>query len=61
MPGTKAASTLAIGNPDLDFVSLAKGMGVSATRATTAETFNEQMDKAINTAGPHLIDAIIHP
>lgn len=59
VPGPKAASALAIGNPDLDFVSIAKGMGVSASRATTAEEFNEQMEKAMNTKGPHLIDAIV--
>ena len=61
VPGPKAASTLAIGNPNLDFVSMAKGMGVAASRATTAEEFNEQMEKAINTPGPHLIDAIVPP
>jgi len=59
VPGEKAANSLAIGSPDIDFVSIAKGMGVSATRATTSEEFNSQMEAAINTPGPHLIDAIV--
>jgi acetolactate synthase-1/2/3 large subunit len=58
-PGPKAASTLSIGNPDLDFVALAQGMGVSATRATTAEEFNTQFEAAVNSRGPRLIDAIV--
>ena len=59
IPGSKAASTLAIGNPNIDFVAIAQGMGVSASRATTAAEFNEQVEKAINSKGPHLIDAIV--
>ncbi|MDH3901481.1 MAG: acetolactate synthase large subunit, partial [Gammaproteobacteria bacterium] len=39
-PGPKAASTLDIGGPDMDFVAMAQGMGVQATRATTMEEFN---------------------
>ena len=58
-PGPKAASTLSIGNPDLDFVALARGMGVSASRATTAEAFNAQFEAAMNSHGPCLIDAIV--
>ncbi len=58
-PGPKAASTLQIGNPDLDFVALAQGMGVPATRATTAEQFNEQFEQAMKGKGPCLIDAIV--
>jgi acetolactate synthase-1/2/3 large subunit len=60
-PGPKAASTLQIGNPDIDFVALAQGMGVPATRATTADDFNEQFAAAINAPGPRLIDAIVPP
>lgn len=58
-PGPKAASTLEIGDPDLDFVALAEGMGVKASRATTAEEFNAQFEEAMNTKGPRLIDAIV--
>ncbi|MDX1735827.1 MAG: thiamine pyrophosphate-dependent enzyme, partial [Halioglobus sp.] len=58
-PGPKAASTLDIGSPDLDFVAVAEGMGVPATRATTAEEFNEQFEAAVKAHGPRLIDAIV--
>ena len=60
-PGPKAASTLDIGTPNMDFVSLAQGMGVAAGRATTAEEFTEQLRKAIESPGPYLVDAILRP
>lgn len=59
VPGPKAASTLDIGSPDMDFVSIANGMGVSASKATTAEDFNTQLKAALGSHGPHLIDAIV--
>jgi acetolactate synthase-1/2/3 large subunit len=59
VPGPKAASTLDIGTPDINFVSIATGMGVSASRATTAQEFNTQLELALNSPGPHLIDAIV--
>ena len=58
-PGPKAASTLAIGSPDLDFVALARGMGVAAQRATTAEEFNAGLATALAEPGPYLIDAMV--
>jgi acetolactate synthase-1/2/3 large subunit len=58
-PGPKAASTLDIGGPDMDFVALATGMGVEATRATTAEEFNSQFEQAMQAKGPRLIDAMV--
>jgi len=58
-PGAKASSTLDIGTPDMDFVAMANGMGVDATRATTAEEFNEQFEAAMASTGPCLIDAVI--
>lgn len=59
VPGPNAASTLAIGNPDLDFVNMAQGMGVDAARATTAEEFNVLLEKAMETRGPFLIDTMV--
>ena len=58
-PGPKAASMLDVGTPDMDFVAMAQGMGVTAVRATTAEEFNEQFAAAMERRGPRLIDAII--
>lgn len=50
-----------IGNPDLDWVALATGMGVPATKAETAEEFEKQFKAAIEDKGPHLIEAVIDP
>lgn len=58
-PGPSAASTLDIGSPDMDFVSMAQGMGVKASRAVTAEEFNQQFADAMAQSGPRLIDAIV--
>ena len=58
-PGPKAASTLDIGGPDMDFVAMAQGMGVQATRATSAEEFNRALEAALSAKGPRVIDAIV--
>jgi acetolactate synthase-1/2/3 large subunit len=57
--GEKAAQLLHLGGPGLDFVALATGMGVPATRATTAEELAEQLRSALAEPGPHLIDAVL--
>jgi acetolactate synthase-1/2/3 large subunit len=58
-PGPRALSMLDLHNPELDWVSLARGMGVDATRATTAEDFADQFASAMKTRGPRLIEAVI--
>jgi acetolactate synthase-1/2/3 large subunit len=57
--GQKAKDMLDIGRPTLDFVALAQGMGLSATRATTAEEFNEQLAAAFAARGPVVIEAVV--
>ena len=37
----------------------ATGMGVPATRATTAEEFHRQFAEAMSTPGPRLIEAMV--
>jgi acetolactate synthase-1/2/3 large subunit len=56
--GEGAAGLLGIGQPSLDFTSLARGMGVPASRATTADEFHRQFDAAMREPGPHLIEAL---
>jgi acetolactate synthase-1/2/3 large subunit len=58
-PGPKALDMLDIGRPDLDFVALASGMGVPATRATTAEEFTDQLERVLAEPGPALIEAML--
>lgn len=55
-PGPKAAGSLNIGNPDMDFVAMARGMGVEALAVNTIGDFNEALEGALTTSGPRLID-----
>ena len=55
--GKRAATLLDLSRPDLDFVALATGMGVPATRATTCEALAEQLRAAFTAPGPHLVVA----
>jgi acetolactate synthase-1/2/3 large subunit len=57
--GKRAAQLLDLGGPDLDFVALASGMGVPASRATTAEELADQLRRALAEPGPHLIAAVL--
>ncbi len=59
--GRKAAELLSLSPPNIDFVALATGMGVPATRATTCEELAEQLRAAFVEPGPHLIEAILAP
>jgi acetolactate synthase-1/2/3 large subunit len=53
----KMDSLMYLNNPTLDWLKIAEGHGVSATRATTAEEFRQQFETAMNTKGPQLIEA----
>jgi acetolactate synthase-1/2/3 large subunit len=56
-PGPKALSMLDLHNPELDWVKLAQGMGVEASRATNIEEFAAQFADAVKTKGPRVIEA----
>jgi acetolactate synthase I/II/III large subunit len=58
-PGPKAKSLLDLSHPDMDFVALAQGVGVPASRAATADEFADQFARALATPGPTLIEAQI--
>lgn len=58
-PGPKALAMLDLHNPALDWCSISHGMGVPATRVTTAEEFREALVQALAHRGPHLIEAIL--
>lgn len=57
--GPKAKSQLDLSKTEIDFVAMAKSMGMPAEAATTAEEFNDALARAIREPGPHLIDAIV--
>ena len=58
-PGRKAADRLEIGRPDLDWVAMARGMGVAGGRAATAEEFADLLARGLATPGPFLIEAVL--
>jgi len=58
-PGRRDRDMLELGRPDLDWVSLARGMGVPATKATTAEAFNDAFARGLASPGPYLIEAVL--
>jgi acetolactate synthase I/II/III large subunit len=60
-PGAASARMLDLSDPTPDFVHLATGLGVSASRATTTEELVDQLTAAYTEPGPHLIEAIVPP
>ncbi|MDZ7677855.1 MAG: acetolactate synthase large subunit [Acidimicrobiales bacterium] len=56
-PGPAAASLTGLGSPDLDWVSLARGMGVEAVAADTADGLVDGLRRSFGTDGPMLIEA----
>ncbi len=58
-PGPNARALTELSNPDLDFCALARGMGVPATRVTTAEELTEAVARANATPGPSLVEAML--
>jgi acetolactate synthase-1/2/3 large subunit len=58
-PGPRARAMLDLTGPTMDFVSLATGFGLLASRATTAEDFATQLARALSEPGPSLIEAVI--
>jgi acetolactate synthase-1/2/3 large subunit len=59
--GPKAESQLDLSRPDLDFVDLARGLGVPSSRADNAEALIDQLERALAEPGPHLVEAVIPP
>ena len=58
-PGQKANDMLEIGRPDLDWVALATGMGVPASRVADCESLTRQVQGGLAEAGPHLIEVVL--
>jgi acetolactate synthase-1/2/3 large subunit len=55
-PGQRAMDMLRIDRPTIDFVALAKGMGVAARAVSTADDLNKALAEAIAEPGPRLIE-----
>jgi acetolactate synthase-1/2/3 large subunit len=57
--GPKALSMLDLHDPVLDWVRIATGMGVEASRAESAEELDAQFASAMKGRGPRLIEAVL--
>lgn len=57
--GERSERMLDISPPEIDFVRLAQGMGVPASRPESAEGFSDALARAFAEPGPHLIEAVI--
>jgi acetolactate synthase-1/2/3 large subunit len=58
-PGVNARRMLDLDQPALQWTKLAAGMGMEATRATTAEELCNALKSALSRKGPFLIEAVI--
>jgi acetolactate synthase-1/2/3 large subunit len=58
-PGQRARDMLDINRPDLDWVALAKGMGVPASRVEDCAALAAQLQRGITEPGPHLIEVVL--
>jgi acetolactate synthase-1/2/3 large subunit len=58
-PGRTALDMLDLGNPDLDWVKLANGMGVEAAPASTLEACADLLAQSFARPGPFLIELAI--
>jgi acetolactate synthase-1/2/3 large subunit len=58
-PGRTALDMMDLSNPALDWVQLAGGMGVPASRATTLDELSAQLAASVAQPGPHLIELVI--
>jgi acetolactate synthase-1/2/3 large subunit len=58
-PGPKALEMVSLGNPELDWVSLAKGMGVEGRRVETVDELVRAFRAGIAVRGPFLIEVVL--
>jgi acetolactate synthase-1/2/3 large subunit len=58
-PGPLARDMLDLGHPDMDFVQIARGLGLAASRAETAEQFAEELARSLATPGPSVVEAVV--
>jgi acetolactate synthase-1/2/3 large subunit len=58
-PGPKAMGMMNLDNPTIDWIQLAKGMGVDGGRATTAQDFSTLLKRGLETEEPFLIEAVL--
>jgi acetolactate synthase-1/2/3 large subunit len=58
-PGQRATDMLTLDRPDLDWISLARGHGVDAGRATTLDELAAQVRRGLAVKGPYLVEVVL--
>lgn len=58
-PGPKARGLTSLSDPELDWVSLARGMGVPGVRVETTEALYREFERALGEPGPQLLELMI--
>lgn len=56
--GPVARRLFSLADPEIDFTSTARGLGVAATRATTTQELAKALQAAADERGPHLIEVV---
>jgi acetolactate synthase-1/2/3 large subunit len=60
-PSDRIARLVDLDRPDLDFVSMARGLGIEADRAASVSEFTKLFAAAMDQKGPRLIEAVLDP
>ena len=58
-PSPATRSLFELSRPELDWVGMAKSMGVEAARATTAEELARGLERGFGESGPYLVEAVL--
>jgi acetolactate synthase I/II/III large subunit len=58
-PGPRAVDMLSLRRPDLNWVGLAQGMGVAATRVSDCEQLIKAMTAGLRSQGPYLVEVVL--
>lgn len=58
-PGPKTHALTDLSHPEIDWCALAKGMGVPATRPASGSAFYNDLKRALDEPGPHLIEVVV--
>jgi acetolactate synthase-1/2/3 large subunit len=58
-PGPASSRLLSLGEPTINWVSVASGLGLPAVRCETAEEFDASFAHAMAEPGPHFIEAVV--
>jgi acetolactate synthase-1/2/3 large subunit len=57
--GPQAGRLIGLTEPAIDWVSLARGLGVPGARVDRAEDLVRELERALAEPGPHLIEAVL--